>query len=187
MVENRSNYKMRIGAPGTNGCHVCAFRDMTNPAGCLLDDWECECLKSCKEAYYPPAQPSVKRLQHYIANLDEAVATLKPTAPREPAKHEPIQLDRNSLPERLRNKYVHPVWGYDPMTQSNMLVLVDYYDFAEGFNIDDPALDHACKKLVQPGARGVKTRLEDLLEAKQSLERAIEKEQMALNTPWEIV
>jgi len=51
---------------------------------------------------------------------------------------------------------------------------VDVYDVLEAWDVRCPALQHAIKKLLMPGARGAKDTLEDLLEGSQSLSRAIE-------------
>lgn len=57
----------------------------------------------------------------------------------------------------------------------------DYYDYCDALNKDktyqagDAAIEHARKKLTNPGGRsGGKDRLKDVTEAKISLERAIE-------------
>ena len=184
MAEKREDYIIVKSPNQENGCKRCHFRNPVDPKGCTLDNWTCECLNTANEHYEPVVTggygPSSIRkvLAAQIANLEQA------TAKRADG---PILIDRSSLPERLRNKYVHAVWGYDPMTRTNTLVLVDYYDVADGFDIEDPAVDHACKKLVQPGCRGNKDRLQDLIEAKQSLERAIEMERLNQKLPWEIV
>lgn len=55
-------------------------------------------------------------------------------------------------------------------------VVVDVYDVLMAWDVTNPAIQHAIKKLLQPGARGHKTRAQDLKEAMQSLKRAIELE-----------
>lgn len=186
MPEKRSDYQIDLGLRNSNGCHACHFRDPMDPKGCLLEDWQCECLGT-KEAYYSKRLPSVQRLGHYMTKIEEAVAATQECTQKPEQAKEPLHIAKDSLPQRFQNKYVHPVWGYNPMERSYVLVLVDYYDVAGGFGIDDPAVDHATKKLVQPGARGHKTRLEDLIEARQSIERAIELEQLNQNIPWALV
>jgi hypothetical protein len=49
-------------------------------------------------------------------------------------------------------------------------VTVDVYDVLAAWKVTNPAVQHAIKKLLQPGARV----LQDLEEAGQSIERAIE-------------
>ena len=51
---------------------------------------------------------------------------------------------------------------------------VDVYDVLKAFGVTCPATQHAIKKLLMPGNRGHKDQLQDLNEAKQSIERAIE-------------
>jgi hypothetical protein len=51
---------------------------------------------------------------------------------------------------------------------------VDVYDVLVAFGVTCPATAHAIKKLLMPGTRGHKDKLQDLNEAKQSIERAIE-------------
>lgn len=51
---------------------------------------------------------------------------------------------------------------------------IDIYDVLQAWEVTNPAIQHAIKKLLQPGQRGHKTREEDLQEALVSIERAIE-------------
>lgn len=51
---------------------------------------------------------------------------------------------------------------------------IDVYDVLIMFEVHDPAVQHAVKKLLACGQRGHKDALEDLQEAKQSIDRAIE-------------
>ena len=51
---------------------------------------------------------------------------------------------------------------------------LDVYDVLIMFEVRDPAVQHAVKKLLACGQRGHKDALEDLQEAKQSIDRAIE-------------
>jgi hypothetical protein len=58
-------------------------------------------------------------------------------------------------------------------------VYVDVYDVLGAFTggVSErikPAVDHAIKKLLAPGQRGVKGELQDLEEARDSLNRAIQ-------------
>lgn len=56
-------------------------------------------------------------------------------------------------------------------------VLVDVYDVLSAFEVINPAMQHALKKMLEPGKRGVKDTVQDMKEAIQSIERAIELEQ----------
>ena len=58
-------------------------------------------------------------------------------------------------------------------------VWVDIYDVLVAFEVDNPAIQHALKKMLAPGKRGVKDKITDIKEAIISLNRAIELEQDA--------
>lgn len=53
---------------------------------------------------------------------------------------------------------------------------LDVYDVLALFGVVNPGVQHAIKKLLMPGLRGAKAAEQDLWEAKQSVERAIELE-----------
>jgi len=55
-------------------------------------------------------------------------------------------------------------------------VLVDVYDVLSAFEVVNPAMQHALKKMLAPGKRGAKSTIQDMKEAMQSIERAIELE-----------
>lgn len=55
-------------------------------------------------------------------------------------------------------------------------VSLDVYDVLQAWNVSNPATQHAVKKLLMPGARGHKDTLQDLAEARQSIDLAIELE-----------
>jgi len=54
--------------------------------------------------------------------------------------------------------------------------VIDVYDVLDAWEVKNPAVQHAIKKLLQPGERGHKTTLDDLHEAYQSIARAIDLE-----------
>ena len=56
-------------------------------------------------------------------------------------------------------------------------IYVDVYDVLTAFKTTNPANDHAIKKQLATGQRGVKGVIQDLTEARDSLNRAIEIEQ----------
>ena len=56
-------------------------------------------------------------------------------------------------------------------------VQIDVYDILVAFGVTNPATQHAVKKLLMPGQRGAKSKLQDLGEAAQSIKRAIEIEE----------
>jgi len=53
-------------------------------------------------------------------------------------------------------------------------VEIDVYDVLMAYSVTNPADQHAIKKMIMPGKRGVKDANQDRREAIQSLERAIE-------------
>jgi CRISPR/Cas system CMR subunit Cmr4 (Cas7 group RAMP superfamily) len=65
-----------------------------------------------------------------------------------------------------KNKYKRTV----PSTE------IDVYDVLVAFNVTNPATAHAIKKLLAPGQRGSKDAITDLMEAGQSIERAVQLE-----------
>jgi hypothetical protein len=52
--------------------------------------------------------------------------------------------------------------------------IIDIYDVLIAFEVSNPAVQHAIKKLLMPGDRGYKTKIQDLEEAMFSIKRAIE-------------
>jgi len=60
-------------------------------------------------------------------------------------------------------------------------VYVDVYDILLAFRVENPALQHAIKKMLAPGQRGIKDKITDMKEAIISLERAIELEEYNLD------
>lgn len=56
-------------------------------------------------------------------------------------------------------------------------VSLDVYDVLQAWNVSNQATQHAVKKLLMPGALGHKDTLQDLAEARQSIDRAIELEE----------
>ncbi len=53
---------------------------------------------------------------------------------------------------------------------------VDVYDVLNAYNVTCPAVAHAVKKLLMSGQRGAKNKLQDLAEARQAIDRAIQLE-----------
>ena len=53
-------------------------------------------------------------------------------------------------------------------------LLIDVYDVLDAFGAACPASQHAIKKLLMPGKRGNKSELDDLIEARASVDRAID-------------
>jgi hypothetical protein len=53
-------------------------------------------------------------------------------------------------------------------------ISVDVYDVLLAFNVTCPAIQHALKKLLCPGQRGTKGAMQDLQEARFSIDRAMQ-------------
>lgn len=68
------------------------------------------------------------------------------------------------MAEEVKNKYAVDCKGHN----------IDVYDVLNAFVVTCPATQHAVKKLLMPGKRGHKTELGDLLEARASIDRAID-------------
>lgn len=51
---------------------------------------------------------------------------------------------------------------------------IDVYDILVAFNVTCPAIGHAIKKLLCPGTRGHKDKIQDIKEAYISIERALQ-------------
>ena len=59
-------------------------------------------------------------------------------------------------------------------TGTGAAVEVDVYDVLMAFDVQNPAIQHAVKKLLCPGQRGAKDFVQDLTEARDSISRAIQ-------------
>lgn len=70
------------------------------------------------------------------------------------------------------NKYTRNLLALD-----GRMVPVDVYAVLAAFPTGSSSVDHAIKKLLAPGQRGHKDRLQDLKEARASLDRAIQMEE----------
>jgi len=69
------------------------------------------------------------------------------------------------------NKYLKQIKCKD-----GYIFSVDVYDVLHAWNVTNPAIQHAVKKLLQPGARGTKSKRQDIEEAMASIKRALELE-----------
>ena len=85
---------------------------------------------------------------------------------------EPRQFEEAWIPRPFApNKYTRDLLSLD-----GRKVPVDVYSVLAAFPVNNSAVDHALKKLLAPGQRGQKDRLQDLKEARASLDRAIQME-----------
>ena len=69
------------------------------------------------------------------------------------------------MTERKHSRYYKDVSHYDT---------IDIYRVLDLFNVTNQPIGHAIKKLLVPGGRGSKDRLQDLMEAQDSIIRAID-------------
>ena len=53
---------------------------------------------------------------------------------------------------------------------------IDVYDILVAYEVTNPAIAHAIKKLLCAGERGAKGRLQDLIEAQTSISRGLDLE-----------
>lgn len=72
-----------------------------------------------------------------------------------------VELEQNDMPEA--NKYKKRL-------RNN--IAIDVYDLLDAYNVDNPAIQHAIKKMLCAGQRGYKDFNQDIDEAIASLERA---------------
>lgn len=75
------------------------------------------------------------------------------------------------------NKYERQVTtklAYDFKAGATVHITIDVYDVLTAFGITCPAQAHAIKKMLMPGERGHKSRVQDLEEAIVAIQRAIE-------------
>jgi hypothetical protein len=73
------------------------------------------------------------------------------------------------------NRYLRIISGEHPPTGKRLAVEVDVYAIADAYGLK-AARAHALKKLLLAGERGPKSKVQDLLECIQAIERAIEME-----------
>lgn len=74
--------------------------------------------------------------------------------------------------EHSGNKYHRQI---NPCIMSSGVssITVDVYNVIEAFDVSCPAVQHAVKKLLCAGLRGKGSRIQDLTEARDALDRAI--------------
>jgi hypothetical protein len=72
------------------------------------------------------------------------------------------------------NKYARQITQTLADEDQGFTIDVDVYDVLRAFNVTDPAIQHAIKKLLCTGIRGHKDSRQDLEEAIQSIERALD-------------
>lgn len=73
--------------------------------------------------------------------------------------------------QQLKSKYNRLIKG-----QMGASAVIDVYDVLKAFEVHNPAIQHAVKKLLATGQRGYKDRKQDISEAIDSLCRALDLE-----------
>lgn len=76
-----------------------------------------------------------------------------------------------------RNKYLRAIRKPVTLADGTVLVVeveIDVYDVLQAWEVQNPALQHLIKKALQPGARGHKSREQDLADIVSSAIRAKE-------------
>ena len=92
----------------------------------------------------------------------------QPTAPQpQPPEPEHPALSAGSKYKRMLRQTL-------PEGHAGAFAVVDVYDVLRAWDVHCPAIQHAIKKLLQPGQRGSKSAAQDLREAIGSIERAIQ-------------
>lgn len=71
-------------------------------------------------------------------------------------------------------KYQRVIKGLKHYEEHNTTIRIDVYSVLTAFNVTNPGLQHAIKKLLCAGLRDKGSRLQDLTEARDALDRAIE-------------
>jgi hypothetical protein len=74
------------------------------------------------------------------------------------------------------NKYLKDIQVW--MAEEIVIAKVDIYAVLRAFDVTCPATAHAVKKLLMPGQRAKGTKIQDLKEARDALNRAIQMEEV---------
>jgi hypothetical protein len=81
--------------------------------------------------------------------------------------------------QNIKNWHKPTESSNDPVSSPNKYIRVlrggttlDVYDVLDAFKVDNPAVQHALKKMLCAGSRGHKDYMQDIQEAIDSLERA---------------
>lgn len=82
-------------------------------------------------------------------------------------RDEPIKIIKHKYFKQIKGKII-------PEDQS--MLYVDVYDVLKAFDVVCPAMQHAIKKMLCSGQRGVKDSVRDKREAIESINRSIELE-----------
>jgi hypothetical protein len=75
----------------------------------------------------------------------------------------------------IKHKYLKQIKG-KTIPEDHSMLYVDVYDVLKAFDVVCPAMQHAIKKMLCSGQRGVKDSVRDKREAIESINRSIELE-----------
>lgn len=88
-----------------------------------------------------------------------------------------IDADKQPAPQTTGSKYHRTVYDITPGSPGS--VTIDVYSVLIAFDVRDPGLQHAAKKILCAGIRGKASRSQDLREARDALDRAIQEAERA--------
>ena len=83
--------------------------------------------------------------------------------------------ERKVVEHDKKNKYSRKIKTIS-LGNADHAIYADVYDVLTAFEVVNPAMAHAVKKMLAPGQRGAKGTIQDMREAVESIERAIELE-----------
>ena len=83
--------------------------------------------------------------------------------------------ERKVVEHDKKNKYSRKIKTIS-LGNVDHAIYADVYDVLTAFEVVNPAMAHAVKKMLAPGQRGAKGTIQDMREAVESIERAIELE-----------
>lgn len=80
------------------------------------------------------------------------------------------------------HRVIHELAEYKESPDAESSVTVDVYSVLSAFKVTNPGLQHAAKKILCAGIRGKGDLVQDLKEARDALDRAIEDAERDTNT-----
>lgn len=123
-----------------------------------------ERLKMVEREVKRLAEIEVTKIANCVPPLSSIAGTIKPKLDLSPQNEFTLSNEQ----QQLLIEYPH---YYKDVRH---LAVVDVYEVLDLFNVTDQTVGHAVKKLLVTGKRGAKGRLQDLIEARDTLSRAIE-------------
>lgn len=145
--------------------HHWVLKPRTEDPSCFDPKWECKNCGSttmCDPKTHMMFQPCSKHPK-------------KATPPAETAA--------DSVPTHSGKKFLRLITGWDPVTGKTSSILVDVYDVLAAFDDPPAPRSHAIKKLLCAGIRGKGDVVQDLTEARDALDRDIQKTRQLKQAP----